>query len=40
VELFVDDTLALTGPIYPTRAESIRIVAFAVGRAAEIEAWF
>ncbi len=38
VELFVDDTLALTGRIYPTRADSIGIAAFAVGGAAEIEA--
>jgi len=38
VELFVDDTLALTGRIYPTRADSIGIAVFAVGGAAEIEA--
>jgi beta-fructofuranosidase len=38
VEVFVDDTLALTGRIYPTRADSTGIAAFAVGGAAEIEA--
>jgi len=37
VELFVDDTLALTGRIYPTREDSVGIAAFAVGGAAEIE---
>jgi len=38
VELFLDDTLALTGRIYPTRADSIGIAAFATGGDAVIEA--
>jgi beta-fructofuranosidase len=38
LELFVDETLALTGRVYPTREDSLGIAAFAVGGAAEIEA--
>ena len=37
LELFVDDTLALTGRIYPSRADSVSFAAFAVGGAGEIE---
>jgi beta-fructofuranosidase len=38
IELFVDEAVALTGRVYPTRADSLGIAAFAVDGAAEIEA--
>ncbi len=37
VELFIDDTVAVTGRIYPTRTESLGISAFAIGGNAEVE---
>ena len=38
IELFIDDVLALTGRIYPTRTDSLGVATFAVGGNAEIEA--